>query len=130
MSRWLLSRPPAQLRLALQWAALGILLAGFASGAWIWYDQDRTEREIAASRVVNPADSLPLLDSRKQVRQVEMYYGKTGVLAEKADELLHGKPLAKTIAIASAVIAGGLLLIAARVAAGPDGLGGAGNVVR
>jgi hypothetical protein len=44
-----------------------------------------------------------------------MYYGKLGVLAEEAEELLHGKPLAKTIGVVSVLTATGLFLVAARL---------------
>jgi len=122
MTGWLRSVTPAQLRLALRWAGLGILLFGLGGSAMIWYAEDRAERATAATQTVNPSDPLPLLDSRKQVRQVEMYYGKTGVLAEKADALFHGKPLAELIAAGSAIVATGLFLVAARL---PDpGSGG------
>lgn len=42
-------------------------------------------------------------------------YGKAGVLLEKADELFHGKTLAKTIAFAAVITASGLFFVAARV---------------
>ena len=45
---------------------------------------------------------------------MQLYYGNVGVLMEKADELLHGKPLAKTIAVVSVITAAGLFLVAAR----------------
>jgi hypothetical protein len=44
-----------------------------------------------------------------------MYYGKLGVLTEEAEELLHGKPLAKTIGVVSVLTAAGLFLFAARL---------------
>lgn len=44
-----------------------------------------------------------------------MYYGKLGVLTEEAEELLHGKPLAKTIGVVSILSATGLFLFAARL---------------
>jgi hypothetical protein len=50
----------------------------------------------------------------KHVRDVEIYYGQLGVLLEEADELLHGKPLAKTSAVVSVITATGLFLVAAR----------------
>jgi hypothetical protein len=46
---------------------------------------------------------------------MELYSGKVGVLMEEAKELLHGKPLARTIAFASVLTATGLILVAARL---------------
>ncbi|MGD0262556.1 MAG: hypothetical protein ABSD29_22560 [Verrucomicrobiota bacterium] len=80
----------------------------------IWRAQDRIERENEAAQTADPAAPLSPLDSRRQVRDVQLYYGNVGVLMEKADELLHGKPLAKTIAVVSVITAAGLFLVAAR----------------
>lgn len=105
---------PTRPRAILTCLAAMIVLAGFLSAAWIWRAQDKRDRQDA----VQPADaSAPLdpLDSRRHVRDVEINYGKTGVLIEQADELLRGKPLAKTIAAASLLTATVLLLIAARL---------------
>lgn len=81
----------------------------------IWRAQDQTEREEAAEQAANPSAPLAPLDSRKQVRDVEMYYGQLGVLVEEAEELLQGKALAKTIAFVSVIMATGLFLVAARL---------------
>jgi hypothetical protein len=105
----------ARLRLALNWSGVVILLGGLGCSVLIWRAQDGIERENEAAQIANPAAPLPALDSRKHVRDVEIYYGKVGVLLEKADELIHGKPLAKTIGIVSIITAIGLFLVASRV---------------
>jgi hypothetical protein len=105
----------AQLRSRLNWLGVVVLVAGLGSAVLIWRAQDRIEREAEAAQSADPAAPLSPLDSRKQVRDVEMYYGKLGVLMEEADELLHGKPLAKTIAVVSVLTATGLFLFAARL---------------
>ena len=104
----------AQVRRALKGLGVVVLLAGLGSAVVIWRAQDRIEREDAAAQAANPNAALSPLDSRRQVREVELYYGKLGVLMEEADELLHGKPLAKTIAGVSVIAATGLFLVAAR----------------
>jgi hypothetical protein len=91
-----------------------VLVAGLVSAGLIWRAQDRLDREAEAA-LADPAAPLSPLDSRRQVRDVEMYYGKLGVLTEEAEELLHGKPLAKTIGVVSILSATGLFLFAARL---------------
>jgi hypothetical protein len=110
----LTSISPARLRSVLNWAGVAVLLVGLGSGVLIWRAQDRVERENEAAQAANPAAPLPPLDSRKHVRDVEIYYGKLGLLIEEADGLLQGKTLAKTIAVASVIIAVGLFLFASR----------------
>jgi hypothetical protein len=105
----------AQLRSRLNWLGVVVLVAGLGSAVLIWRAQDRIEREAEAAQSADPAAPLSPLDSRKQVRDVEMYYGKLGVLVEEAKELLHGKPLAKTIAVVTVLTATGLFLVAARL---------------
>ena len=92
-----------------------VLVAGLGSAVLIWRAQDRIDRENEAAQSADASASLSPLDSRKQVRDVEMYYGKVGVLEEEAEELLHGKPLAKTIGVVSVLTAAGLFLVAARL---------------
>ena len=98
----------------LNWSGVVIAVLGLGSSVLIWRAQDRIERENEA-QIANPAAPLPPLDSGKHVRDVEIYYGKVGVLLEKADEMFHGKTLAKTIAVVSIVTAVGLFLVASRV---------------
>jgi hypothetical protein len=61
-------------------------------------------------------EALPPEDSRRYTHDVELYYGKSGLLLDKAthwlEGLSRGKPLAWTIAVASLVLAGGCLFIA------------------
>jgi len=45
---------------------------------------------------------------------LELYGGKGSVLMEEAKEMLHGKPLAKTIAVVSVITAAGLFLVTVR----------------
>jgi hypothetical protein len=104
----------ARLRLTLNLLGAVALLVGLVSAALIWQAQERIERQEAAQGADSAAPLSPL-DSRKQVRDVEIYYGKSGVLIEEAEQLLHGKPLAKTIAILSLVTGGGFFLVAARL---------------
>jgi hypothetical protein len=104
----------ARLPSTLNWLGVLVLFAGLGSAALIWRAQDRIERENEAAQTADPAAPLSPLDSRRQVRDVQLYYGNVGVLMEKADELLHGKPLAKTIAVVSVITAAGLFLVAAR----------------
>jgi hypothetical protein len=103
-----------RIRSALNWSAVLILLVGLGSAVLIWRAQDRIERDSGAAQTVDPAGTLSPLDSRKHVRDVELYYGKLGVLMEEAEQLFQGKTLAKTIAFLSAIAATALFLAAAR----------------
>ena len=105
----------AQARSALNWLAVLVLVAGLVSAVLIWRAQDRIDREAQAAQAADPAAPLSSLDSRRQMRDVEMYYGRFGVLTEEAAELLHGKPLAKTIGVVSVFTATGLFLVAVRL---------------
>jgi hypothetical protein len=105
----------AQLRSRLNWLGVVVLVAGLGSAVLIWRAQDRIDRENEAAESADPAALLSPLDSRRQVRDVEIYYGKLGVLMEEGEELLHGKPLAKTIGVVSVLTATGLFLVAARL---------------
>jgi hypothetical protein len=101
-------------RPALLWLGSVILVLGLSAAGWVWYDQDRIDRQNEAIQTDESGAPLAPLDSRKHVRDVQLYYGNLGVLMEKAEGLLHGKPLAKTIAVASAMTAAGLFMIASR----------------
>jgi hypothetical protein len=96
-------------------AGVLILFSGIGSGIVIWRSEIRVEREIEAAQAANPSEPLSLLDSRKQVREVEIYYGKLGILLEKADEMFHGKTLAKILIIGSIVTTSVLFLLARRI---------------
>ena len=105
----------AQFRSGLNWLGVMVLVAGLGSAVLVWRAQDRIDRESEAAQSADASAPLSSLDSRKQVRDVEMYYGKVGVLEEEAGELLHGKPLAKIIGVVSILTATGLFLVAARL---------------
>jgi len=111
----------ARLCAALNWAGIVILLVGLDSAVLIWRAQDRIEREEEATQTTDPATPLSPLNYRKHARDVEIYYGQSGVLMEKAEALLHGKPLAKAIAVVSVLTATGLFLVAARWLDDPPG---------
>jgi hypothetical protein len=113
--KWLHSISIAQVRSALNWVGVGVLVAGLGSAVLIWRAQDRIDREHEASQYADPSAPLSPLDSRKQVRDVEMYCGTLGVLVEAAEECLHGKPLARTIGVVSVLAAAGCFLAAARL---------------
>ncbi len=118
MPRFSLSITPARVRTALNLAGAVILLLGFASAALIWYSQNGVGSGRDDERSANPSDALATSDSKKQTRQVEMYYGKTGVLIERWSEdlqtLTHGKGLAKTIVVVTSITAGVCFLIGTR----------------
>jgi hypothetical protein len=115
MMNFLHSMSLVRLRSLLSRSGVVVLLVGLSSGVLIWRAQDRREKEVDNAQAANPAAPLPPLDSRRYRRDVEIQYGKIGVLIEEAEELLHGKPLAKTIAVVSVLTATGLFLIAARL---------------
>ena len=105
-----------------------LLVAGLTAAALVWQHQDRIDRQNAALQAadrgaVNSADPLPPADSRKHIRQVEIYYGQLGLVIEELSDwaggLAHGKPLAKTIVVLSAAAAGGLFALAKRLPDGP-----------
>jgi hypothetical protein len=106
---------PVRLRSCLNWTAIIILLVGLTASLLVLRVENRAEREMEAAEAANPGAPLPGLDSRKHVRDVEIYYGKLGVLMEEADELLRGKPLPKMLAIGSLLAASLLFVLAARL---------------
>ena len=113
MRAWLFARRVRVLR------SLGllILVAGLGSATAIWVAQDRLERRQRAGPALNPA-AAPLEpdDSRRYTRDVELYYGKTGLLLDKwqrwFDQATHGKPLAWNLAFMSALSGAGCLFLA------------------
>jgi hypothetical protein len=105
----------ARVRSLLVWIGAGILLVGLGSAAWIWHEQDLIDRQQDAAQAAGGASPLAPEDSRRHVRDVEIYYGKLGLLMEQAEGLFHGKPLAKTIGVISVVAAAGLFLVSARL---------------
>jgi hypothetical protein len=109
---WL--RPFALLENALRLSAVVILAAGLAGSVFIWRAQDRVERENGGAQGTDPDALLSPLEDRRQLRDLELYGGKGSVLMEEAKEMLHGKPLAKTIAVVSVITAAGLFLVTVR----------------
>ncbi len=106
------------MRLILHLAGLVILLAGYSGAALIWRAQDRIDQEEAGNQAARNAAPLSPLDSRKGTRQLEVYYGKSGLWMEGwlewAESLTHGKPLAKTIIVLSSLTAIGCFIAAGR----------------
>ena len=90
-------------------------MLGLGSAVLLWRAQDRIDRENEAALIADPTTALSPLDSRRQVRDLEMYSGKAGVLMEQAKELLHGKPFAKSITVVAVITAPGHFLLAARL---------------
>lgn len=107
---------PAVRRLALHIAAIVILVTGFTAAFIIW---PAHALEGDANQTANPALPLAPSDSRKQSRQIEIYYGKTGVLFERWSEniesLAQGKTLAEAIAFSSALLTLSCAFAAARI---------------
>ncbi|HZR16147.1 MAG TPA: hypothetical protein VFE51_02365 [Verrucomicrobiae bacterium] len=107
----------ARLQRSLKAVGWIILVSGLTSSALIWHAHAR-DKEV----LNDPADPMAPLatsDSRKQSRQVEIYYGKTGLLferwSEKAAELSHGKPLAEMVFGISLIAALGCFFVSSRV---------------
>ena len=94
-------------------AGVLILMVGMSSAVLIWRHQDRIERENEAVQSADSATPLSPLDSRKHMRDMEIYSGKLGVLMERAGELFQGKALAKIIAFAAILASGSLFLLSA-----------------
>ena len=114
--RFFASTSPARVRLILHLLGLVILLVGYSGAALIWRAQDRIDQKNAADQAAIDAGMLSPLDSRKDTRQLEVYYGKSGLLMEGLTEwvesLTHGKPLAKTLIVLSSATAIGLFIAA------------------
>jgi hypothetical protein len=104
----------ALLENVLRLLAVVTLVVGLGASILVWRAQDKIERANGGAEAADPDALLSPLEDRKQLREVELYGGKGVVLMEEAKELLHGKPLAKTIAVVSVVTAAGLLLVTVR----------------
>jgi len=116
------------IRQRLNFIAVALLVAGLTTAALVWQAQDRVDRQNAALQAAdagNVSSAAPLqpADSRKHTRQVEIYYGKMGLVIEQftdwADGLTHGKPLADTIAVLSLAAAASLFALAKRLPVAP-----------
>ena len=109
------SAPSARRGLTLKLLGLLILLVGFGSAVVIWQAQDRMDRQRGDGGTTDTSGApLAPEDSRRYTHDMEQYYGKTGLLADEwtrwFEGLLHGKSLAKTIAVLSLVAASGCFL--------------------
>ena len=121
------SPSPARRRSLVNLLGLVILLGGLGSATFIWCEQDQMERRMNAAPLnegdsASTAQPLSPEDSRRYTHDVEMSYGQTGLLVDKWKrwwaEWTHGKPLAKTIAVASLIMASGLFYAGAARASG------------
>lgn len=118
----MLKRFPAissvRLRLMLNYFGALVLLVGFFSAAFIWQAGEKAT-QLGNDESANTAGPLAASDSGKQSRQIEIYYGKTGVLMERWREGLkgmsHGKPLAKLIVVVSLITSAGCFFFATRL---------------
>jgi len=102
--------PPGRWRLVLNVLGLAFLLAGYTAAVLIWRAQDNA---LASDPVLESP-----LDSRKDSRQIEEMYGKSGLIAEGWAEglrkLTHGRPLARMLIVVSSVAAIGCFLAGGR----------------
>jgi hypothetical protein len=93
-----------------------VLIVGLSTAAWIWMAQDRVD-QVKAGEQGDATESLATLDSRKQVRDIELNYGQAGVVYEEGlewvESLGHGKRLAATVAVGASSLASGCFLAAA-----------------
>jgi hypothetical protein len=115
--RFFASIAPARVRVILHFVGLAVLLAGYSGAALVWRPLARIDQE-NADLAANAASPLSPLDSRKDTRQIELYYGKSGLLMEGATEWIesfaHGKRLAETLVVLSSATAIGCFIAAGR----------------
>lgn len=112
----------AQTPRRLQLLGVAIIVVGLVAAFFNWHSQDVIERQ-ARARQTNElagaaaAEPLPPDDSRRYTHDVEMYYGKTGMLVDSWTRVLeswtHGKRLSVVIAIGSLAVAGGCFFVGA-----------------
>jgi hypothetical protein len=78
-----------------------VLVTGLGLAGWIWHTQGGAAEEDLSKLGL----ALAPEDSAKYQRDVEVYYGKLGLLTDKwtrqLEALGHGKPLAELIGIGS-----------------------------
>ncbi len=98
---------PPQTRLRV--VAVAVLIAGLVSAVWIYL--------AAQPPKPNPLGYEPE-DSKQYLREVQMYGGTANLLATELREwigsLWHGKRLAYTVAVLSALFASGCFFVASR----------------
>ena len=108
---------PARWRLILHLLGLAVLLASYSGAALVWRAQTHLD-ESNASLAANDAAPLSPLDSRTSTRQLDLQYGKMGLLMEGVTEwvesLTHGKGLAKSMIVISSAAAIGCFIAAGR----------------
>ena len=117
MLKFIYESSPARIRRGFNLAGITILLVGLVAALVVWHDSSGEQQSAADPN--NPATALAPSDSARQSRQIEIYYGKSGLLferwSEKAQILLHGRPLARLIAFAALMAETGCFLIARRI---------------
>ncbi len=105
---------PAKVRFILNVLGGVILIAGLSSAACIWLAPDQLDGQRGAKDTTGP---LSPEDSRRYTHDVELYYGETGLLADKfrrwLEGLTHGKGLAETVGVGSLVLAAGCFCVSA-----------------
>jgi hypothetical protein len=112
----------ARARRTLNLLSVMILAGGLGWAGSIWLAQDRIDRQTKAAMMAGYTEPLSADDSRRYSHDVEVYYGKSGLLLDKwtrrLEALTHGKGLAEVIAVVSVAVAGGLFFVAARFSYG------------
>jgi len=108
---------PRRWRLILHLVGLAVLLAGYSGAALAWRAQVRLDQK-NASLTASDGALLSPLDSRTDTRQIEIQYGKMGLLMEGvtewAENVTHGIGLAKTLVVLSSATAIGCFIAAGR----------------
>ena len=87
-----------------------ILFVGICLGAFLyWSARPATDATVYADSALAPDDS------RRYAHDTQVYFGKTGALADKWTRMLaewsEPKPLAITIIVVSGLLAGGCFLV-------------------
>jgi hypothetical protein len=105
--------PPAKAGVICKRIGIGVMILGLASAAWIWQVEGSNDSKAGDA----PENAFSLSQSPKYQRQVEIYYGKTGLLLDQWSRdlaaLTHGKPLAAVVGISSILAASFAFLLSA-----------------
>ena len=100
-----------------------VLLVGLVSASLVYWsgaDHSKRSRNQEAANMENEDQdfNLSFEDSKKATREMEIYYGKLGLVVEKwsseLEKLKHPEPMAVLIALFSAVVASGCFAAANR----------------